>query len=41
LAVGDTIQVQAYNSGCTGYAYHQGSAAGTWSKFTMMYAGSL
>ncbi|MBI5610384.1 MAG: hypothetical protein HY902_16015, partial [Deltaproteobacteria bacterium] len=40
LAKGDTIQVQAYNSGCNGYAYHVGSSAGTWSKFNMQYVGA-
>ncbi len=39
LKAGDTVQSIWYNAGCTGYAYHVGSAAGTWSKFTMEYAG--
>ncbi len=41
FAAGDTIQVQAYNSGCSGYAYHHGSASGVWSKLSVHYAGSL
>ena len=41
FAAGDTIQVQAYNSGCSGYAYHQGSASGVWSKVSVHYIGSL
>ncbi len=41
LKAGDTVQTQFNTGGCSNYAFHQGSAAGTWSKFSMEYAGAL